>query len=219
MSASFLEAAATRALDAASAAAAAVARLREEGELRGTALTVLHIAAGACDDHRDLELQGNRLTSLPPELFSSRSKEVRGLTASRNRLKTLPDEIGRVRCKKLWLAHNEFASPPPLPAALQVLDLSHNALHGELSLGGGPHLSELRSLKLASNRLRGLRLQLPLLSSLDASTNQLEELRAEHLGGAGAGAAGGGLARLLVSHNRLPALHQSLVGAQVSEHP
>ncbi len=148
-----------------------------------------------------LDLSGNRLTTLPPELARLR---LNLLDLSDNQLTSLPPEIGRIR-------------PPRLPNALlgtqprMTLDLSGNQLTDlpdalfqlnqlqELNLGGNPlgtvppelgNLSTLETLGLSSILLTAQPPELGQLSqlvSLDLSGNQLTILppeleQASHLG-------------------------------------
>lgn len=183
MSSSFLAAAATLASDAAAETrvAAALRKLVDEGECRGTRLRHLPApAAKRCAEHRDLDLNGNMLEALPAELFAPPSRrELRTLSACRNRLRHVDPSLSALRCKKLHLQCNALSAVPALPAGLQHLDLSSNLLAGHVEVGepSSPQ-PELRVLRLGRNAIASLGLGLPALASLDVGRNALVELPA-----------------------------------------
>jgi Leucine-rich repeat (LRR) protein len=149
---------------------------------------------------RELDLCGNLLTALPPALFVEGDswKEV---AACRNKLESVPETVGRVRCSKLQLQHNLITAIPKPPAGLQLLDLSSNVLRGSHKLDSA---DELRTLRLQDNGLTELQLVgAPSLASIDLSRNQLAQLpdlsRSERLG------------KVLAAHNRLPCLPHQLL--------
>jgi Leucine-rich repeat (LRR) protein len=103
-----------------------------------------------------LELQSNKLTSLPTEM--SRLVQLRVLNVSENQLRVIPSEI--------------FSS------ALVELQASKNRLEGSLlSVSFVPHLQEL---DVAQNSLKSLcdgdSIELPALKTLNISTNRLTSL-------------------------------------------
>ncbi|WP_271585711.1 NEL-type E3 ubiquitin ligase domain-containing protein [Bradyrhizobium sp. CCBAU 53415] len=115
-----------------------------------------------------LGVRGNQLTSLP-----ALPTELRGLDASSNRLRNLP-EVLPAALEFLDLSHNQLLDlPEVLPASLQFLYASDNQLTNL------PEVlpASLRFLDVSQNELTRLPEALPAsLEHLDASQNQLTSL-------------------------------------------
>jgi Leucine-rich repeat (LRR) protein len=133
-----------------------------------------------------LELQSNKLTSLPIEM--SRLTQLRILNVSENQLRAIPAEV--------------FSS------ALVELQASKNRLEGSLlSLSSIPCLQELN---VAQNSLKSLfdgdSIEMPALKTLNVSTNRLTTLPEV--------SSWTSLTTLLVGENKLAVLPQGFVSLQ-----
>ncbi len=151
-----------------------VARL----DLSGEGMAELDPAIGELDALQELDISGNNLRVLPPELGTLR---LRALDARNNQLNALPAELGAMRTlERLRLGRNNLGETPPTfsgLASLVELDLSANLFYSlPLPIG---ELKELRTLNLEGNRLRTVSLsgyKLPSLEELNMRGNHSEEL-------------------------------------------
>ena len=172
MSESFLAAAASRAATLRAIDAANI-EAKDSGcyELHGTPLTALPSLPPLT--LKDIDVCGNLLENLPPELFTP-GQRLKQLACARNQLRGLPTALGEVSCAKLFLAHNALEKLSPLPSSVAAIHASHNRLGPWLKLTSAPMLQKLA---VASNGLERLSVHLlPMLSSLDASSNHLSAL-------------------------------------------
>jgi Leucine rich repeat len=129
-----------------------------------------------------LDLSGNQLTALPPEV--GRLTALQRLDLGKNQLTALPPEIGQLTAlQRLELGGNRLTALPPeigQLTALQRLDLGGNqltALPPEIG-----QLTALQRLELSGNQLTALPPeigQLTALQRLDLGENQLTALPPE----------------------------------------
>ncbi|MEM9449249.1 MAG: COR domain-containing protein [Cyanobacteria bacterium P01_E01_bin.6] len=140
------------------------------------------IEQAANDGVVDLDLSGNSLTELPPEIGQLTS--LQSLVLSYNQLSALPTEIVQLTSlQSLVLSANPLSALPTeivQLTSLQSLDLSVNELSALPPEIG--QLTSLQSLVLSSNQLSVLPTeigQLTSLQSLDLSYNQLSALPTE----------------------------------------
>ena len=149
-------------------------------DLGDNSLLSLPQSLAALSGLRELWLDGNSLSLLPPALCTGLSS-LTSLDLSSNKLQQLPIELGHLSSlTHLFLSHNLLDSLPaslaPLP--LSVVKLDHNllsSLPGEL--GRGLHL--LTELLLDNNQLSSLPLDLSgwrSLSYLSLNSNRLSSL-------------------------------------------
>jgi Leucine-rich repeat (LRR) protein len=140
---------------------------------------VFHLGREFSTRLRRLELGGNQLTALPPEIGVLR--DLRTLVVRGNRLTALPPEIGELRqLQSLMIGGNQLARLPTTIGQLQALvelELMNNHLETlPVEISG---LQELRNLSVISNRLTELPTtigQLHNLTSLMVTGNQLRTL-------------------------------------------
>ena len=98
-----------------------------------------------------MDLGGNALTTLPPDLFAHNTPRLKSLNLSSNALTTLPPDLFRDldQLESLGLAFNQLACLPPDlfrgPARLRDLRLDYNRL-------GNPAPAFLQALGLAQGR-------------------------------------------------------------------
>lgn len=131
---------------------------------------------------RDVQLSGQQLTEIPPEVFSALSAEKLDLSA--NQLTVLPEEIGKLQAlRTLALSSNQLSS---LPASIGALSKLTRLFAGNNRLTHLPEavgcLWELARLDLFNNQLRELPATvggLTALIELDLSNNQLSALPQE----------------------------------------
>jgi len=125
----------------------------------GNGIENLPVVIGSLRRLRELDLNGNKLTSLPEELCDG-CTELRGLYANGNRLTTLPDNLSQL-------------------SKLRLLDLGYNgSLEVPASIGT---LVNLRHLNLGYNKLRTLPDELANCTSLrelELLGNELTEMPA-----------------------------------------
>ena len=150
------------------------------------------IDEAAADGRTTLDLSGEGLNELPPEI--GKLTNLKTLVLGRwdekkqewldNNLNTLPDEIGQlVGLRSLFLSQNQFTELPEVICelgALQSLDLSFNPLKEVPEFIG--QLTNLRSLNLWSNQLKEVPEfinRLTNLQSLNLSSNRLTQLPSE----------------------------------------
>ena len=185
MSLSFLEACASRAVDAKHttpcerALAQALAEIDTGMELRGTKLTTLPdgLNLSFAPRAREVDLCGNRLEKLPDDLIAS-GAQLKKFAVARNQLSSLSPCLAEAKCPKLFLQHNQLEALEHLPklGGLMSLDASYNKLSGALELAEFPTLQKLR---LCNNALTTLSVaSAPMLSSIDASDNRLTDVPA-----------------------------------------
>jgi leucine-rich repeat protein SHOC2 len=131
---------------------------------------------------RELDLDGNELTSLPAEIGQLTSLEKLYLVD--NQLTSLPAEIGQLTSlTELYLEGNQLTSLPAnigQLASLEMLDIRKNQLTSVLAEIG--QLTSLERLHLDGNRLTSVPAnigQLTLLKELYLFNNQLTSLPAE----------------------------------------
>jgi nucleoside phosphorylase len=151
-------------------------------DLTGNGLTSLPPEIRRLTHLRILDLTHNELPDLPPEI--GELTELTSLNVMSNRLKSLPHEIaGLVRLNSLGLSFNRVTTLPAEVAGLvrlKSLDLSHNemkALPPEVGL-----LTSLESLTLYYNHLTTLPPDiagLVRLKSLDLGDNEIKALPPE----------------------------------------
>ncbi|MDQ1591242.1 MAG: internalin [Pyrinomonadaceae bacterium] len=152
---------------------------RRSLNLNGNQLTELPPEIGQLTTLRDLHLDRNQLTELPPEIG-----QLTGLThlsLNGNKLAQLPSEIGQLTgLTDLYVSDNQLAWLPPQIARLtklRVLDLEENefkALPSEIM-----QLSRLEVLNLGLNLLRELPPEIGRLTNLTwltLASNQLTKL-------------------------------------------
>ena len=154
------------------------------------------IEQAAKEKATELDLSGNQLTALPPEIgkLTQLKKLILGkyeydengyiVNTIGNKLRSLPQEIGLLnQLEELQIVSNELTSLPGEIGKLtnlQSLNLSSNqltSLPGEIV-----QLTNLQSLDLYNNQLTSLPgeiVQLTNLQSLDLSSNQLTSLPGE----------------------------------------
>ncbi|BAY24777.1 Miro domain-containing protein [Calothrix sp. NIES-2100] len=153
-----------------------------ELDLSGNRLTALPPEIGQLVNLRSLNLWGNRLRSLPGEL--GQLVNLQSLNLYNNRLRSLPGEFGQlVNLQSLNLYNNQLRSLPGefvQLVNLQTLDLDRNELS---SLPGEfVQLVNLQTLDLGRNELSSLPrefVQLVNLQTLDLGSNQLSTLPEE----------------------------------------
>ncbi len=140
------------------------------------------IEQAAIEGVTELNLSGNSLTALPPEIFQLVNLQT--LNLRRNQLSSLPKEIRKlVNLQTLDLRENQLSSLPPefeQLLNLQSLDLYSNQLSSLPPEFG--QLLNLQLLDLRENQLSSLPPefgQLLNLQSLDLSSNQLSSLPPE----------------------------------------
>jgi Leucine-rich repeat (LRR) protein len=151
-------------------------------DLSGQRLTVLPPEIGQLTTLQTLDLRHNQLTVLPPEI--GRLTNLDGLYLDGNQLTALPPEIGRLtNLDGLWLDGNQLTALPPEIGQLtnlQTLGLRNNhltALPPEIG-----QLTNLQTLWLGPNQLTALPPeigQLTNLQTLDLTDNQLTALPPE----------------------------------------
>ncbi len=140
-------------------------------------LTILNLIERAAKEGRtNLDLSGNQLTSVPPEL--AKLTNLTSLVLSGNQLTNLPPELAKLtNLTSLVLWNNQFVELPPELAKLTNLtnlDLSGNQLTSvppEIA-----KLTNLTSLVLSYNQLTSVPPELAKLTNLtylDLSRNQL----------------------------------------------
>ncbi|MGP1386773.1 MAG: COR domain-containing protein [Thainema sp.] len=129
-----------------------------------------------------LDLSGNQLTMLPPEIAQLQFLQL--LDLSRNQLTTLPPEIIQLQSlRSLSLSGNQLTTLPP--EIIQLQSLQSLSLNGNQLTTLPPEiiqLQSLRSLSLSGNQLTTLPpeiIQLQSLQQLDLSGNQLTMLPPE----------------------------------------
>ncbi|MBD1869636.1 leucine-rich repeat domain-containing protein [Cyanobacteria bacterium FACHB-471] len=154
------------------------------------------IEQAARDGRRTLDLAGEGLTALPPEIgkltqlkhlilgkWYYNHEERRGEYIGNN-LKALPPEIGQlINLKKLWASANQLSN---LPAEIGQLTSLRSLKLDENQLSSLPaeitQLTNLRSLSLSDNQLSSLPAEIGKLinlQSLDLTGNQLINLPVE----------------------------------------
>jgi len=151
-------------------------------DLRGNQLTSLPPEVAQLTDLSSLDLRGNQLTSLPPDV--AQLKNLLYLDLRGNQLSSLPPEVAKLtNLQGLDLSWNQLTSLPPEVGQLtnlQVLDLRRNQLS---SLPPAvAQLTNLRWLDLSGNQLSSLPpavAQLTNLRQLWLSGNQLTSLPPE----------------------------------------
>jgi hypothetical protein len=150
--------------------------------LSGESLTYLPPEIGQLSQLQELNLSQNQLTSLPAEI--GQLPQLQWLQLNQNQLTSLPTEIGQL--SKLWrldLNQNQLTSLPTeigQLSQLRVLDLNQNQLTSLPTEIG--QLSKLRMLHLNQNQLTALPAEIGQLSQLRRfylSQNQLTSLPAE----------------------------------------
>jgi leucine-rich repeat protein SHOC2 len=131
---------------------------------------------------RELDLDGNELTSVPAEIGQLTSLEK--LYLGDNQLTSLPAEIGQLTAlEELYLEGNQLTSLPAeigQLASLEILDIRKNQLTSVLAEIG--QLTALERLHLDGNRLTSVPAnigQLTLLKELYLFNNELTSLPAE----------------------------------------
>ena len=131
---------------------------------------------------RELDLDGNELTSVPAEIGQLTSLEK--LYLGDNQLTSLPAEIGQLTSlTELYLEGNQLTSLPAeigQLASLEILDIRKNQLTSVLAEIG--QLTSLERLHLDGNRLTSVPAnigQLTLLKELYLFNNELTSLPAE----------------------------------------
>jgi internalin A len=140
------------------------------------------IERAAAEGWTSLDLSGNQLTALPPEI--TKLNNLTSLDLSENQLASLPPEIARLtNLTFLVLSYNRLAALPPeitKLTTLMSLDLGYNQLKDlpqEIT-----RLTNLTVLALRNNQLTGLPQEITRLTNLtylDLSINQLTDLPQE----------------------------------------
>ena len=140
------------------------------------------IREAAAQHRRELDLSGQELTSLPPEIGTLTGLE--GLNLSSNQLASLPPEIGELTgLKTLFVSRNQLTSLPPEIGALTALktlfvnDNQLRSLPPEIRA-----LTALKTLFVNDNQLTSLPPEIGALAALEdlyLSGNQLTSLPPE----------------------------------------
>ena len=153
-----------------------------ELDLSGNNLTALPPEIGQLTSLRSLNLNGNQLSSLPAEI--GQLTQLQSFNLNFNQLSSLPAEIGQLtQLQSLHLHNNQLSSLPAEIGQLTQLQSLHlvsnqlSTLPAEIG-----QLTQLQSLNLYNNQLSSLPAgfsQLTQLQSLHLTFNQLSSLPAE----------------------------------------
>lgn len=141
-------------------------------------LNICSIESNVFDNYRVLDLAGNKLTTLPSDVFDN-LVNCEELGLSKNQLKELPSFDNLINCRKLYLNGNQLTTLPEhifdKLTKLELLDLSKNMIE-QLPINIFKH--SIDNLYLHTNKLK----ELPSLDNLincktlDLSENKLTTL-------------------------------------------